>query len=118
VTLSDLGALGSEAVPVEDAEGIEEDKPEDIMRLAKNSLPSGVIFASGEVSASSQVLATLGTANGGTWSSPVLFHPDGTSSDATVVLSNESGQTIRVTLRGLTGGSNVGDVSSEPLTVQ
>jgi Tfp pilus assembly protein FimT len=112
VTLSDLGALGAEAVPVEAAEG-EEDKPEDILRLAKNSLPSGVIFASGEVSASSQVLATLGTASGGAWSSPVLFHPDGTSSDATVVLANDAGQTIRVTLRGLTGGSNVTDVGTE-----
>ena len=60
VTLSDLGALGAEAVPVEDVEGAVEDKPEDIMRLAKNSLPDGVIFAAGEVSASSQVMATLG----------------------------------------------------------
>src|SRR5687767_13002379 len=44
VTLSDLGALGAEAVPIEEAEGTVEDKPEDIMRLAKNSMPNGVIF--------------------------------------------------------------------------
>ena len=113
VTLSDLGAVGAEAVPVEGVEGTDDDKPEDILRLARNSLPSGIIFASGEASASSQVLATYGTASGGVWSSPVLFHPDGTSSDATVVLANDAGQTIRVTLRGLTGGSNVTDVSGE-----
>jgi hypothetical protein len=113
VTLADLGAVGAEAVPVESVEGTEEEQPGDILRLAKNSLPSGITFASGEVSASSQVMATLGAPSGGAWSSPVLFHPDGTTSDATVVLANDAGQTVRVTLRGLTGSSNVSDVGAE-----
>jgi Tfp pilus assembly protein FimT len=118
VTLADLGALGAEAVPVEDVQGTDEDTPGDIMRLAKNSLPTGVTFASGEVSSSSQVMATLGAPSGGAWSSPVLFHPDGTTSDATVVLANEDGRTIRVTLRGLTGSSNVGEVGAEQVPIQ
>ncbi len=118
VTLSDLGVLGAEAVPVEDVEGAVEDKPEDIMRLAKNSLPDGVIFASGEVSSSSQVMATLGAPSGGSWSSPLLFHPDGTTSDASIVLANDAAQTIRVTLRGLTGSSNIGDVGAEAVPIQ
>jgi hypothetical protein len=42
-----------------------------------------------------------------------VFHPDGTTSDASIVLANEGGQTLRVTLRGLTGISNVGDIGSE-----
>jgi hypothetical protein len=58
-------------------------------------------------------MATLGAPSGGAWSSPVLFHPDGTTSDATVVLANDAGQTVRVTLRGLTGSSNVSDVGAE-----
>jgi prepilin-type N-terminal cleavage/methylation domain-containing protein len=111
VTLTDLGTPGAETLPEVDATN--EQKPEDILRLAENRLPEGVIFAAGEVSASSQVLATLGTSDGGTWSSPILFHPNGTTSDATLVLANDAQQTIRVTLRGLTGISNVTEVGKE-----
>jgi hypothetical protein len=118
VTLADLGAIGAEAVPMEAIAGAEEETPGDIMRLAKNSLPTGVTFASGEVSSSSQVLAMMGAPSGGAWSSPVLFHPDGTTSDASIVLTNVGGQTVRVTLRGLTGSSNVGEVGNEPVTIQ
>jgi hypothetical protein len=111
VTLSDLGTPGAESLPVVDA--TTEQKPEDILRLSGNHLPDGVIFAAGDVSSSSQVLATLGTSNGGAWSSPILFHPNGTTSDASVVLANDAQQTIRVTLRGLTGISNVTEVGKE-----
>jgi Tfp pilus assembly protein FimT len=111
VTLSDLGTPGAEALPVIDT--TTEQKPEDILRLPGNRLSEGVTFAAGDVSASSQVLATLGNSNGGTWSSPILFHPNGTTSDATVVLANDAQQTIRVTLRGLTGISNVSEVGKE-----
>jgi type II secretory pathway pseudopilin PulG len=111
VTLSDLGTPGAEVLPAVDTTS--EQKPEDILRLPENRLPEGVLFAAGEVSASSQVLATLGTATGGVWSSPILFHPNGTTSDATLVLANDAQQTIRVTLRGLTGISNVTEVGKE-----
>jgi Tfp pilus assembly protein FimT len=113
VTLTDLGALGAETVPVEDP--TVEKKAEDILRLQRNSLPEGVIFAGGEVSASSQVFATLGTTQSAVWSSPILFHPDGTTSDATVLLANDQRQTMRVTLRGLTGTSNISDMGMEAI---
>jgi hypothetical protein len=111
VTLTDLGALVAETIAVEDPNV--EHKPEDILRLPSDRLPDNVVFAAGDVSASSQVLATMGTATSSTWSSPILFHPDGTTSDATVVLANDAQQTVRVTLRGLTGISNVSEVGME-----
>jgi type II secretory pathway pseudopilin PulG len=85
----------------------------DILRLSLNRMPDGIVFAQGDVADSSEIAATYGSAAGGTWSSPILFRADGTTSDASIVLKNESGQTIRVTLRGLTGISNAGDVVME-----
>jgi type II secretory pathway pseudopilin PulG len=114
ITLSDLGLPGGEVVAADSATaGDGEYSVDDMMRTPKNRLPEGIAFAAGDISASSQVLATLGNAGGGVWSNPIVFHPDGTTSDASIVLKNERGQTLRVTLRGLTGISNVGDVGSE-----
>jgi hypothetical protein len=87
----------------------------DMLRVRENRLPEGIRFAACNVSASSQLMATLGDSAGGVWSSPILFNPDGTTSDATVLLANEGNDTIRVTLRGLTGISNVGDIGKEPV---
>ena len=85
----------------------------DILRLSQSRLPDGIIFAQGDVADSSEIAATYGSGSGGPWSSPLLFRADGTTSDASLVLKNENGQTIRVTLRGLTGISNAGDVVME-----
>ena len=49
------------------------------------------------------------------WSPPILFNPDGTTSDASLVLQNDKGQTIRVTLRGLTGIADASDVGREAM---
>ncbi len=40
---------------------------------------------------------------GQTWSTPILFFPDGSTSTATVVIQNDVPQYVRLTLRGLTG---------------
>ena len=40
---------------------------------------------------------------GGTWSSPIFFYPDGSSSTAAILLKNNAGRCIEVRLRGLTG---------------
>lgn len=42
---------------------------------------------------------------------PLLFYPDGTTCDAVVVLENEAGRRIEVSLRGLTGTTTVGELS-------
>ncbi len=40
------------------------------------------------------------------WSAPVLFHPDGTALDVTLLLGNGRRQYQRATLRGLTGSGH------------
>ncbi|MEX2309553.1 MAG: hypothetical protein WD738_18270 [Pirellulales bacterium] len=85
----------------------------DLLRLPQTRLPDGVIFAGGDVSTSARLLATLPEIGEGPWSAAILFHPDGTTSDASVLLSNAGQTTVRVTLRGLTGISNTTDIASE-----
>jgi hypothetical protein len=109
--LERLGLPEFEALAAEDSE--KEHNPVDILRLSTNRLPEGVIFTAGDMTSSSQVAAMVGPSNDGPWSGPVLFHPDGTTSDATVVLTNDQEQSLRVTLRGLTGISTAGDVEME-----
>ncbi|HEX2477083.1 MAG TPA: prepilin-type N-terminal cleavage/methylation domain-containing protein [Lacipirellulaceae bacterium] len=111
ITLDQLGMPGSETIAPEDPSA--EHEAADMLRLPGSRLPDGVIFAGGNISDSSQVLALLGTAAQSAWSAPILFHPDGTTTDASVVLSNASQQTVRVTLRGLTGIANTSDVGRE-----
>jgi hypothetical protein len=106
-----LGLPEYEAIAADDPD--EEHKAVDILRLSKNRLPDGVTFTAGDMTTSSQVAAMMGPTDGGPWSGPVLFHPDGTTSDATVVLSNDQEQSLRVTLRGLTGISTATDVGVE-----
>jgi type II secretory pathway pseudopilin PulG len=111
--------LACEQLDLPESQQLPADNPDaehsesDILRLSLNRLPDGIVFAHGDVSDSSELAATYGSAAGGPWSSPILFRADGTTSDASIVLQNEAGQTIRVTLRGLTGISNAGDVTME-----
>jgi hypothetical protein len=87
----------------------------DMLRLPTSRLPEGVVFAAGDISASNQVSAIMPESSAGPWSMPVLFRPDGTTSDASILLTNDRQQTIRVTLRGLTGISNTIDAGDEVL---
>ncbi len=90
----------------------------DMIRLNEDRLPDGIKFAGGDIASSSQVQATLGQTPAGSWSAPIVFHPDGTATDATVLLANDDQQTVRITLRGLTGISNASEVGHEPLPPQ
>lgn len=87
--------------------------PSELMRLSRNQLPDGVIFAKLDVASSTQLAAMYGSSDSGPWSQPILFYPDGTTSDASVLLQIESGQTVRVTLRGLTGTTAATEVGKE-----
>ncbi|MCC7475272.1 MAG: prepilin-type N-terminal cleavage/methylation domain-containing protein [Pirellulales bacterium] len=96
-----------------EAEAETEHSASDYLRLKPPQLPEHVVFAAGDVAASNQVAAMLGTPSDSAWSSPILFHPDGTATDATIVLKNDLDQTIRVTLRGITGLATASDVANE-----
>jgi type II secretory pathway pseudopilin PulG len=46
------------------------------------------------------------------WSQPILFYPDGSTSDAYVVVANEREVGIRVELRGMTGTASLGEITA------
>ena len=109
--LDELSLPESSELPEEDPDA--ERSASDILRLSPSRLPDKVIFAAGDVAASNQVAALLGPSKAEAWSAPILFNPDGTTSDASLLLQNDRGQTIRVTLRGLTGIASASEVGSE-----
>jgi prepilin-type N-terminal cleavage/methylation domain-containing protein len=111
VALNSLGDPAQNELFLDDGES----KPEsaEFVRLSQNRLPEGVIFHSGNVASSAQTLATLPTALESSWSQPILFYPNGTTSDATLLLANSQEVTIRVTLRGLTGISQTVEAEIE-----
>jgi type II secretory pathway pseudopilin PulG len=52
----------------------------------------------------------LATSSGSSWSLPILFFPDGSASHASIVLTNDRNQFLRLTLRGLTGTARASEV--------
>ena len=79
------------------------------------TLPEGVTFAAGEAlvgGRAASIEEDIRNANRfeGDWSQPILFYPDGSSSDAYVVVVNEREVGIRVNLRGMTGAATLGDI--------
>jgi Tfp pilus assembly protein FimT len=113
VALNSLGAPEHSELAMEDPETREETT--EIVRLSQNRLPDGIVFNSGNVASSAKTLATMPLTAESGWSTPILFHPDGTTSDATVLLASEDQMAIRVTLRGLTGISQTADAEIEAL---
>ncbi len=111
IKLDELGMPEAEELAPDDPDV--EHHPADMMRLGLARIPDGVIFAGAEVASSNQLAATIGPSSSEVWSEPILFHPDGAATDASLLLANGQGQTLRVTLRGVTGISHAGDVGRE-----
>ena len=82
----------------------------------EKSLPEGIKFAQGDSLAESrsqrieQELAGAG-AGGVTWSRPILFFRDGSTSDAFIIVGNDRQVGIRIDLRGMTGVVKVSDLA-------
>jgi prepilin-type N-terminal cleavage/methylation domain-containing protein len=101
-------------------EGLQETRREDGAILIRDRLPEGIVLkggertihgsAQGEPSTHEVESLTAGTSAAGPygigWSAPILFHPDGTALDVSLLLSNGRRQYQRATLRGLTGTSH------------
>ena len=101
---------------------------EDLADAQEKQLPEGVVFATAEVQMDERSLllqqdmqsnqngmASMGGELMGTGQEypPVLFYPDGTTSDAKVVLTNEYQKLyVVVSLRGLTGLARMSDLVS------
>jgi type II secretory pathway pseudopilin PulG len=82
-------------------------------QLPEYLLPERISFVGGEVSDTAvDETGTIASVAGGEWADPVVFYPDGSTSNAKLVLQNERNQCIEITLRGLTGVVSVGDVYS------
>lgn len=72
----------------------------------RGTLEEGIVFAGDDVQIDMRSYSLEqegGQLDLAGWSRPVLFYPDGTTSDATIYLRSESGSLTSVRLRGLTG---------------
>jgi prepilin-type N-terminal cleavage/methylation domain-containing protein len=80
------------------------------------SLPEGVKFSAD--AACNRAASTSHTAprsaSGSTdgWSDPILFYPDGTTSDVQLVLTSPRSLAIRMILRGMTGTVTIADLEA------
>jgi type II secretory pathway pseudopilin PulG len=109
ITGEDADSINSLPAESEDDAVYEE---ADMLRLEKNRLATEIIFAACDLAEVPQMAGAAAAALGG-WSQPIMFYPDGTTSDASIVVANAAGETQRVTLRGLTGISRAGEVGHE-----
>ncbi|MEX2025807.1 MAG: hypothetical protein WEH44_00880, partial [Pirellulaceae bacterium] len=81
----------------------------------KNQLPEGVVFYTSRLepveplSGQTAIAGAAAETTPAGWSLPIRFFPDGTTSDAIVVLAGEQDLGVQVTLRGLTGVSAVSE---------
>ena len=79
------------------------------------SLDDGITFAAGEAKFDTRAyqvedfLQTSASSDSVQWSRPVLFYPDGSTSDAFVIVADDKQDAYRVQLRGLTGTSYVSE---------
>jgi prepilin-type N-terminal cleavage/methylation domain-containing protein len=109
---------GSEALSVDEMQAADAETiaPQDVTLLPERiTFTEGEILDSDDADLASEIV--LEPVAAGEETEPVVFYPDGTASSARIVLSNEQGRSIEVSLRGLTGVSTVSDVfvSTEPM---
>ena len=83
---------------------------------SQRELPDGTAFVEGdavEASRSAPIEAELyGLGQDAAWCQPILFYPDGTCSDAHVVVGNEQQAGMRLDLRGMTGVVTLGEIAA------
>lgn len=97
----------------DDVEPASGDGAEETPTATSGQLPEGCLFVAADAPPASSDDVSVATDDGGKASDllslSVYFFPDGTTSDAVVVLMNERGRRINLNLRGLTGITTVGD---------
>jgi len=89
--------------------------PSDIVG-SHGELPEGTTFVEGQAIAGSRSLRieeeVLNLSQQDlAWSGPILFYPDGTSSDAHIVVGNERQVGLRLDLRGMTSVVTLGEIA-------
>ncbi len=90
-------------------------------RRLSGELPDGITFAPPPIADMAMPASNSGNpddsssedAQGASWSAPIYFHPNGTTSSATIRLRNAYGRALELTLRGETGVVTVSDVFAD-----
>jgi Tfp pilus assembly protein FimT len=109
---------GDEVINVSADEAYEQSTPQyQAEPVAEKHLPEDVTFAMAEAKFDSRAMEIEAEASKQQtaltqWSQPILFYPDGTSSQAKVTVANERGEAMQVTLRKLTGLSTLGEMTT------
>lgn len=109
---------GDEVINVSAEEAYEQTTPQyQAETVPEKKLPEDVIFESAQARFDTRAMeveeeAGMQQTALTQWSQPLLFYPDGTSSQAKVTLANERGEAIQVTLRKLTGLASVGEITT------
>jgi len=80
------------------------------------TLPETIVFSTAESVSADQLgertVTRLDQGQTTTWSAPILFYPDGTTSTASLLLQSSQGLYRRATLRALTGVARASEVLS------
>jgi hypothetical protein len=84
---------------------------------AEQELPEGTLFVTGDAQIEGRSLKVAEQVVGmmtseAAWSPPILFYPDGSSSDAFVVVGDDRETGVRLELRGMTGAVKVSEISA------
>ena len=78
-----------------------------------NSLPEGVTFVQGEVQETTRSMDAEEDSGTATNCTRIIFYPDGSAQNASVKVTNESGDMIQVTVRGVTGTTSASGFLAE-----
>ncbi len=98
-------------------EGMTEASSETSVAERPGQLPEGIVFHAAEKQA--DVRAAETEASGSQTAPQIFFYPDGTTSTAQVLITNNHDRFLKVQLRGLTGIPRVGEVvSAEELELE
>ena len=79
-------------------------------------LPNEIAFVAGDARSESRAMkieqTILESERKVEWSRPILFYPDGSTSDAFVVVGDPEQRGVRIELRGLTGTAKVSEIGT------
>jgi Tfp pilus assembly protein FimT len=92
-----------------------------VTTIAQRQLPEGVIFTGVQRTFDARATAAesgLSAAGGSSAAPPVMFYPDGTTSEAAVTIANANGRCISISVRGLTGIARMSDIFAKGETPQ
>jgi len=82
----------------------------------RHRLPEEITFVAGDARSESRAMKIeekiLESERNVEWSRPILFYPDGSTSDAFVVVGSPQQRGVRIDLRGLTGTAKVSEIGT------